>query len=1004
MAKIRLAVGLILLFGLLGSIFPISSAVATPDEVEWSRVNIPTEGRSGNWVLANGSDVQHLTMAIDGTLYCYAEPSGTSYTLFKSTDGGYSWSYTGKVSDDINDIATAPDDSNVVYYATSSNVYKSTDAGNSFTPLPSNPGGAGTDNLTITSIDVAPLYSNNIITVGTRDTDTSQFGGVYTLDEAQVIPSWTDTNVGNYDVYSVAFSPNFPADRQLVAVVTDESDTIVTTKVGDAVWDATIGDARLDKDNSGTPTSVVVATSATIAFPNDYDATESYFLFVAIDTGSDNGDVYMVSGVEAPSDSVATDLNIGSAYGVSNVDVTTLAITGNAAAANLLAGAATTSQVYISTDGGINWTRSTKQPPTGESKTYVIMAPDFSDSSRAFAATSGTESAFSITGDGGITWSQIGLIDTAISSIIDLAPSPSYSQDNTLFMLTWGSEHSLWLSSNGGTSWERVFTSAMANVDSLKWVELSPQYGNGSQVVFLAGTSNSNPTIWKSTNNGQTFIRRIASDPTTGTIPAIDIWAVVSDTTLFIGSYDGSNGLVYHTTNSGLLYSTRAEAGSQSLNSIALSPNYDEDEAILVGNTNGWVYWSSDNGTTFEPLPPDATSPPLTSSISVAFGSEFSSNKTIYAASDTADNGIYRFIIGSSTNWTSIDSTLPTGGMVSQMKASTDGTLYATNFKAGGGMERCLNPTYSLGPAFETVTRGLDDGATLSGLWLNDDRLWSIDTTNPRLMTYTDSLTLPVTLTYPPDKAPGIGTIINYSISNVSLDWETSRGATSYEWQLDYDTDFSSVPTGFEGNTEASSVRLPSLEPATTYYWRVRATEPVLSPWSAKWSFTTSLSSAVIAPELYSPEAGATGVTRKPVLQWSAVAGADSYELLVATDSSFANPLIIKIGAYALPSTAWQCDLDLNCNTAYYWKIRAASSDTYSAWSAVSAFTTELPPAVESSPNPTPPPPTTLPQSPPALPQPTTPDWVIYLVGGLLLTIVLLVITLLVLVVTIRRS
>jgi len=139
-AKIKLAVGLVLLLSLLGLGTP---AIAAPDTVKWSQVNLPTEGESGNWVLASGSDVQHLTMAIDGTLYCYANPSGTSYTLFKSTDGGYSWSYTGKVKDTIVDIATAPDNASIVYYATSSDVYQSTDAGDSFSQLPPNPGGAG---------------------------------------------------------------------------------------------------------------------------------------------------------------------------------------------------------------------------------------------------------------------------------------------------------------------------------------------------------------------------------------------------------------------------------------------------------------------------------------------------------------------------------------------------------------------------------------------------------------------------------------------------------------------------------------------------------------------------------------------------------------------------------------------------------------------------------------------------------------------------------------------
>jgi len=36
------------------------SAAVSADEVKWSRVNIPSEGNAGNWLLASGSDVQHL--------------------------------------------------------------------------------------------------------------------------------------------------------------------------------------------------------------------------------------------------------------------------------------------------------------------------------------------------------------------------------------------------------------------------------------------------------------------------------------------------------------------------------------------------------------------------------------------------------------------------------------------------------------------------------------------------------------------------------------------------------------------------------------------------------------------------------------------------------------------------------------------------------------------------------------------------------------------------------
>ena len=39
-----------------------NAMAATPDEVRWSRVNIPAEGDAGNWVLANGSNIRLLTI------------------------------------------------------------------------------------------------------------------------------------------------------------------------------------------------------------------------------------------------------------------------------------------------------------------------------------------------------------------------------------------------------------------------------------------------------------------------------------------------------------------------------------------------------------------------------------------------------------------------------------------------------------------------------------------------------------------------------------------------------------------------------------------------------------------------------------------------------------------------------------------------------------------------------------------------------------------------------
>ncbi len=266
-------------------------------------------------------------------------------------------------------------------------------------------------------------------------------------------------------------------------------------------------------------------------------------------------------------------------------------------------------------------------------------------------------------------------------------------------------------------------------------------------------------------------------------------------------------------------------------------------------------------------------------------------------------------------------------------------------------------------------------------------------------MTYIDSLPQPVVLTSPSDQAPGAGTIIDNTVRNISLDWETLEGATEYRWQLNYETDFSSLPDGLEGETKSSSARLPILEPATTYYWRVRAIQPVLSPWSEKWSVTTGLTAEAPAPELKSPPAGASGVPVDPIFEWSAIAVAEGYELVVSTYANLGNPTILKSGDYALATTAWQCNISLNYNTTYYWKVRAINADTCSAWSAVSAFTTELSPSAQLA---------STPESN-STPEPTPsedsdwPDWMVPLGIAVLIVIAMILITLIIVVIRVTR-
>jgi hypothetical protein len=127
--------------------------------------------------------------------------------------------------------------------------------------------------------------------------------------------------------------------------------------------------------------------------------------------------------------------------------------------------------------------------------------------------------------------------------------------------------------------------------------------------------------------------------------------------------------------------------------------------------------------------------------------------------------------------------------------------------------------------------------------------------------------------------------------------------------------------------------------------------------------------------------------------------GADGYELMVSTIATFDNPTILKTDEYALPATAWQCNISLDYETTYYWKVRAVSADSCSAWSAVSAFSTEPVPSPMG---------TVAEVTQPNTPQETQwPEWLLPM-GGIallvfLLTMIAMVIVMVVLVIKVSK-
>ncbi len=91
-------------------------------------------------------------------------------------------------------------------------------------------------------------------------------------------------------------------------------------------------------------------------------------------------------------------------------------------------------------------------------------------------------------------------------------------------------------------------------------------------------------------------------------------------------------------------------------------------------------------------------------------------------------------------------------------------------------------------------------------------------------------------------------------------------------------------------------------------------------------------------PALNSPENYATEVDPSTTLQWSYVSGAESYNLLVATDRNFTNVILNETG---ITSTSYQLS-GLSSETDYFWKVSASSSSLNGYFTAYYQFTTKL--------------------------------------------------------------
>ncbi len=421
--------------------------------------------------------------AIDKTLF-----AGTSSRVFKSTDGGTTWTASNW---GVYSIALSPNyviDQTLFAGTLGNGVFKSTNGGTTWTAV-----NTGLGNLNVFSLAISPNYvSNQTMFVGT-------WGGLFKSMNAGMSWSAAHTGLSRLHVRSIVLSPNYVTDQTLFAGTSGggvfrSTDTGVTWTAANTglnylgVWSLSIS------PNYATDQTLFVGTYGVGVFKS----MDRGMTWTAVNTGL--GDLIVYSIVLSPKfvmdqtifagtagGGVFKSTNGGTSWtavntGLGNLVVNSIGISPNYVSDQTLF-AGTWGGLFKSADGGTTWTAVN----TGFGVNSIVLSPKFVMDKTIFAGGSG--GVFKST-DGGITWTAVntGLGNLVVNSI---GISPNYATDQTLFAGKFFD--GVFKSTNGGMTWKDVNTGW--NYLGLAVPTLATSMGYPCDGTLLVGTNGS--SVWK---------------------------------------------------------------------------------------------------------------------------------------------------------------------------------------------------------------------------------------------------------------------------------------------------------------------------------------------------------------------------------------------------------------------------------------------------------------------------------------------------------------------------
>ncbi|MFC1901788.1 WD40/YVTN/BNR-like repeat-containing protein [Chloroflexota bacterium] len=912
------------------------------------------------------SDIQDFDIATDGSEIWMV--TGTSAYAYKSTNGGATWSLGNTTAFAFypNLIDIAPDNPSLIAVCdtVSMSILVSTNGGTTWSALPASIAGAGAANAaaSITDMDVsATSAGKNYLAVSGVEA-TSGSGNVWYFDIGAAAPIWYETadlaGFGQLDnggtgysanvVAAISFSPNFPSDQVMVAVtanMTGATDNIcleIFSFAGSASarkWN----DAALTFGDNYPVALITPAalgdgiTAADISLDPEYmgsdDVLRNAFVGLSITGGTANSGVYRIKDTDA--------------YAAkTNVAISAVAYDG----ITLAAGANDATTVYRSDDPMSSiptfYPSSSLKSPSGTGN--LTLAWNGTD---LYAGTVGAESSFAVSNNNGKSFNDVSFIDTSFTMADDVAVATDGSKQ--YWVTDTGTYLSVWRKSGG---WARV----LGNVSDTGYIiRIAP---DDPDVVYVADVGGG--TVYYSKDGGEEkWYARNCTAP--GGI--IDLTVESSDVAYAVAL----GGTVVKTTNSGFTWSppkaTEATTGSSIL---GISENN-----LLIGDAAGRVYYSTDGNKTWTKI--TATVGASSDNVIMAADTDFANNNTIYATRKTTSMNVWKYVIGTSTEWEDIFSSTFASTATPYGMATINGALYVLTVDISDNQSslwQCLSPTkatkttpsWSSEPTTTTtdtwdteVVLGKESyspNALAASSTDTGNRLWMVktgglDNYTKELYSYVDALSAGgPTLVSPADGFSNpVNTVTGYA-NEIAFSWERLSNGDEWQLQISYDSAFkekvATIPRSGPG-ADAPTVVLPvdrgrdapadvNFQPGTTYYWRVKATSALYSPYSEVRTFTIQPGSASV-PTVGSPANGGT-VTSVPAFSWSPIGSANMYEFQLAADTTFGSPLT----SVELAATGIKPDVTLETGMTYFWRVRAIAP-VMGDWSTIANFSVAAP-------------------------------------------------------------